>query len=300
MLFQDLLKKDMDTFFNLSTCFYEENDKLIISHKIQRKMFSVATYNILADCYVRVPNQEWNAFSNVSDEDLDWNNRQYKIITKLLESTVDIICLQEVMFEIISGEWSIPKWLDCLSEYTGVMQCTSQKDITKNSKRNLKMVGKAIPTGVVTFYRTSKFKEYEKSKHGSGSGLTLFLDMDGNKFSISNIHLVGNPLNFDSHESQLGGTFKVSSENSIICGDFNQDISGCDIPAKIKDILISNSYIRVDTSESYYDTCKMKIDHILFRGNLISLPVKSCLDHPLPNSNEPSDHIMIIALFNFQ
>jgi hypothetical protein len=35
----------------------------------------VATYNLLSDCYVRVPGQPWNAFAHCSEEDLSWEHR---------------------------------------------------------------------------------------------------------------------------------------------------------------------------------------------------------------------------------
>ena len=71
----------------------------------------------------------------------------------MLASNADVICLQEVCFDskIINNieTWTLPLWSNALIEngYEGVMQGLKQKDISKNAERNLKHVGKRIPTG---------------------------------------------------------------------------------------------------------------------------------------------------------
>ena len=113
-------------------------------------LFSIMSYNILADCYVRVPNQPWSksyiisteypnifidGFPFCADEFLDWNRRRSAISEELKSYQADIVCLQEVMFEKIDGTWRLPLWLsDFLSlGYEGVMQGLKQKEIQKNS-----------------------------------------------------------------------------------------------------------------------------------------------------------------------
>ena len=77
--------------------------------------FKLMTYNILAYCYVRVPNQPWNAFSYCSDDSLLWSNRVIKLAQKIISSRSDVICLQEVCYEYINDIWTTPLWLQQLA-----------------------------------------------------------------------------------------------------------------------------------------------------------------------------------------
>lgn len=60
---------------------------------------SVLTYNVLADVYVRVPGQPWNAFAHATEQELQHTNRLPKIQQQLLQCAADVICLQEIQFE---------------------------------------------------------------------------------------------------------------------------------------------------------------------------------------------------------
>lgn len=213
----------------------------------------ILTYNILADCYVRVPGQEWNAFSYCTDENLDWNRRSSLILENLLSSSADVICLQEVVFEQRNGKWDLPEWCDTLLRcgYIGIMQGLPQKEITKNAERNLRLVQKRTPTGVATFFKSNRFEQVTEPKSGSGSGMTLFLKSTSLFASIdlilaiNNIHLIGDPSKVEHHEKQLDGAYKhflsfqdkknnlmmANTPNltpyifcDIICGDFNGDV----------------------------------------------------------------------------
>jgi mRNA deadenylase 3'-5' endonuclease subunit Ccr4 len=288
----------------------------------------IVSYNILADCYVRVPGQPWNAFEYVQDEYINWNNRQPKIIQNLLYSNADVICLQEVVFEFNDGLWGLPRWCEALQHvgYTGVMQKMTQKEWTKNAERNLKMVGRREPTGLVTFFRNEKFEELTDSQHGSGSGVTVFLKFRCEEattqpvFAINNIHLVGDPSKFDAHEKQLNGAFKhfqhlqktISMPQSnfnlfeFICGDFNGDI---DLDNSVIDQMkstwfLSKGFQRAPTGSSWSNSASIsRLDHIMFRSTSSSLTVNDYSpkneDHlnsfsiGLPNQDEPSDHLMI-------
>jgi endonuclease/exonuclease/phosphatase family metal-dependent hydrolase len=200
--------------------------------------FSIATYNILADCYVRVAEQPWNAFAHCRDEDIRFDDRITKITKQLLDIKADVVCLQEVMFEKrpnkASGDqlWSLPAWTEALSEdgYVGVMQGQSQKEWEKNAQRNKRMVGKPIPTGVASFFRRETWEEIEPSKHGAGSGTVLFLrqrNFSTLQLAIGNTHLVGDPKKAEAHLQQLTGLQKNMAKCPqcvrLICGDMNGD-----------------------------------------------------------------------------
>ena len=133
--------------------------------------FKIMSYNILAYCYVRVPDQDWNAFAYCTDEDVFWKNRVAKIVNKIRLSNADVICLQEVCFESNDGIWCAPQWLINLvlelGNFKFIIQAVSQKEVTKNSERNFRNVGMKVPTGVVTIFNLNIFKEIQPSTHGN-------------------------------------------------------------------------------------------------------------------------------------
>jgi hypothetical protein len=123
-------------------------------------------------------------------------------------------------------------WTDVLKEhgYVGIMQGLTQKEWEKNSQRNEKMVGKPIPTGVASFYRSESWEEIEPAKHGSGSGTVMFLRSricPSLELAIGNTHLVGDPQKSDSQLQQLRGIQKNMAKCPqcirILCGDMNSD-----------------------------------------------------------------------------
>lgn len=130
----------------------------------------VLSFNVLADCYVRVEGQPWNAFAHCEDAHLAWEQRLPQVLQLLNGSGADVICLQEVMVEKRAPpgggaeEWRLPSWTDQLQGYAGVLQGLKQKEWDKNSERNQKHIGRSIPTGVATFYNMKRFEESAASK----------------------------------------------------------------------------------------------------------------------------------------
>ena len=206
----------------------------------------VATWNLLGDCYVRVPNQPWNAFSRCPAHALAWDERRPRIAAWIASSPHHVLALQEVVFEKrlaeTAGEerWYVPAWLEEAAAQAGfaaVMPDTKQADIEKHAARNLRAVGRATPTGLVTLYKTDRF-ELTGAKHGSGSGSVLFLkdNQSGKRFAVGNTHLSGNPSKSDAHLRQLAGLAKniaCGDEDAarIVCGDFNATFENGDCSA---------------------------------------------------------------------
>jgi len=206
----------------------------------------VATWNLLADCYVRVPNQPWNAFSRCPAHALAWDERRPRIAAWIASSPHHVLALQEVVFEKrlaeTAGEerWYVPAWLEEAAAQAGfaaVMPDTKQADIEKNAARNLRAVGRATPTGLVTLYKTDRF-ELTGAKHGSGSGSVLFVNdtQSGKRFAVGNTHLSGTPSKSDAHLRQLAGLAKNIACGGvdaarIVCGDFNATFENGDSSA---------------------------------------------------------------------
>lgn len=146
-----------------------------------RTAVSLLSFNLLAPCFVRVEGQPWNAFAFCDDERLAWERRRPRILELLQKSEADVICLQEVVLESrtpLGGDaeqWMLPAWLDELRGYTPVLQGLKQKDWEHAAQRNLRVVGHKAPTAVAIFYKADRFEEFAPSKHGSGSGSTIFI-----------------------------------------------------------------------------------------------------------------------------
>lgn len=129
-----------------------------------RTPLSVLSFNLLADCYVRVEGQPWNAFAHCEDSVLNWDARLPKIVHVLQSFAADIICLQEVVMELRYEEWNLPEWMQQLQSYTPVLQGFKQKEWEGQAERNKRMVGVKAPTGVVTLYNSERFTESAPSK----------------------------------------------------------------------------------------------------------------------------------------
>lgn len=261
--------------------------------------FRVVSYNVLADCYVRVPEQPWNAFSYCSDEHVAFTDRCPRIINNLIQSNADIIVLQEVMFEFRDDLWQLPEYLTSALHEHGfvcVMQGLKQKEIAKNALRNEKSVGRAIPTGLAICWKSEKFTEFDESKSGSGSGMTAFLQFrdDNNSSSgavicVNTVHLIGSPSKFDQHLKQLEGVKKQLENGKVtesvtngsstcvfdfICGDFNTDVESNGLAFDSRDCqrtvvgewLHDNNFQRAPTGVSWAsDSSSSRLDHIMFR-----------------------------------
>lgn len=280
-----------------------------------RTPFSVLSFNILADCYVRVDGQPWNAFEYCDDAHLAWDRRLPSIIQLLAGSAADIVCLQEVALEKRTPsdggteEWGLPSWTEELKEYVGVLQGLKQKEWEGNSERNLRAVGKKTPTGVATFYRSTRFEECAVSKHGSGSGATVFLrckdvPRDGGapmEVAIANIHLVGDPAKFDSHLKALDSVKKNIGKQALrmICGDFNGE---CEPGSEVAAWFTEEGFAEAPTGTSWAAPGDAKrLDHIFYSGDLSVVAASGPLSAEevvagLPCSSCPSDHAPVAAL----
>jgi mRNA deadenylase 3'-5' endonuclease subunit Ccr4 len=261
------------------------------NEKISFLPLRIVSYNILADCYVRVPDQPWNAFSYCEEEYLLFSNRCPRIVQNLLQSNADIIVLQEVMFEFRDDLWQLPEYLVhplLDAGYVPVMQGLKQKEIAKNALRNDRMVKRAVPTGLGIFWKHERFTEFESGKHSSGGGMTVFLQPRESSMvlSLNNIHLVGDPQKFDQHLNQLNGAMKqilnknleealkqksISCVYDFICGDLNGDVvvpsaNGDTERTIVGQWFIDNCFLRAPTGLTWSnDTSWSRLDHLMFR-----------------------------------
>ncbi|CAE8669315.1 unnamed protein product [Polarella glacialis] len=278
---------------------------------------AVLSFNVLADCYVRVDGQPWNAFAHVEDAHLVWESRVPQILQLLHGSAADVICLQEVQAEKREPpgggpeEWRLPAWTDQLHGYTGVLQGKKQKEWDKESERNLRLTGKSSPTGVATFYTTERFEESAASKHGSGSGTTLFLKCRDSlepggvplEVAVANVHLVGDPSKAADHIKALHSLKKNLGRQSlrIVCGDFNGD---CKPGTEVADWFAQEGFAETPTGTSWAEPGNAsRLDHIFATTGLRLIAASGDLSpdevaNGLPCASCPSDHAPVAACFS--
>merc|ERR1712151_1178972 len=95
-----------------------------------------------------------------------------------------------------------------LQGYTAVPQGFKTKEWESQAERNKRVCGVKAPTGVATLYNHSRFSELSPPKHGSGSGLVVFLQRKENlagtgdvnlQVAVGNVHLAGDPERSAEH-----------------------------------------------------------------------------------------------------
>jgi mRNA deadenylase 3'-5' endonuclease subunit Ccr4 len=274
----------------------------------------VLSFNVLADCFVRVEGQPWNAFAHCDDAHLAWERRLPSIIRLLQTSAADVICLQEVSLEerATNGgpvQWALPAWTEELLGYTGVMQGLKQKEWEKTAERNERVVGRRTVTGVATFYRTERFEEMAPSKYGSTSGLAVFLrcrDAEGEspplELAVGNVHLVGDPCKAGEHVKTLTSLKKNlgKQDHRVICGDFNNE---CTPDGAVTKWAAEEGFRDAPTGPSWAEPGRaLRLDHILHTASLRALAVSDPLSPEevatgLPCESCPSDHSPVAVVF---
>ena len=123
--------------------------------------------------------QEFAAFewAEPASEVLDWDMRRPRILEELKRSRADVICLQEVEFEIswVKGDdlWAaaedtycLPAWLE-LEGYAWQIPC--QSDLAQIGERNERVLRKKQPIGNAILFRTDRLQHVGP---GAGAGVT--------------------------------------------------------------------------------------------------------------------------------
>mmetsp|Transcript_41284 Transcript_41284/g.119409 ORF Transcript_41284/g.119409 Transcript_41284/m.119409 type:complete len:459 (-) Transcript_41284:73-1449(-) len=282
-----------------------------------RAPLSVLSFNLLADCYVRVEGQPWNAFAHCEGGVLAWEAR-LPLIRELLQScAADVVCLQEVVMEwrVPPGsekeEWCSPAWMAELEGYAVVVQGFKQKEWEGQAERNQRVCGVKAPTGVATLYSSARFKEWTPPKHGSGSGLTVFLrslepasdagdaTLD---VAVGNVHLAGDPSKSAEHVKALGSLKKNLGKRDLclVCGDFNSE---CAPTSDVGRWFAEEGFIEAPTGSSWAEPGNgQRLDHIFHSRGLMAVAASGDLPPEevasgLPCGTCPSDHAPVSTLF---
>ena len=175
---------------------------------------TVLSWNLLADCYTR----ERYEFAG---EHVLWANRLPRQLQILQSHPVDVVCLQEVMFDAYAAEYE--PFMRGLG-YVGVIQ-----DHKKRSAEQL--------VGNATFFRSTYALKW--TDHRSRV-LAIGLEVDGRALAIANVHLEGHPdlhdMRFNQVKSLIKQLQKQKPSAAIITGDFNNEVR-----YSLRDVLIGGS-----------------------------------------------------------
>lgn len=273
----------------------------------------ILSLNVLADCYVRVPDCPWTNFEHCTEDALAWSARLPRLQALLRESDADIICLQEVQFESPICPPGVPSWLSeaLAGKYIGVMQDDSKRAATQR-------------TGNATFFRSSRFEQCAPAEHRSRS-LIVWLrckDVDNAVLTVANCHLEGHPDKDSERASQLRSVQRCieakSKANlplatrSIICGDFNSQLDGTPLGAVAfsGDAAGSSTWRNSAAAPApptwFAPGASLTIDHVLFCENGLAADASQVECDAavlrvsgLPSLQHPSDHLPVIASLRF-
>ncbi len=175
--------------------------------------FSVLSWNVLADCYLKRPVDKDIYMHLPSDSQLwDWGYRKGLLIDEILSQDADIVCLQEVEFTAFENDFN-PAMEK--AGYSGRIQ--QDKRRSENHAQ-----------GVATFWRNSRFlSQSDFSKTRTYTVVLKDTQATHNPLlAVINVHLEGHPLKCVERCKQLKSALAqlnndISHHGVLVCGDFN-------------------------------------------------------------------------------
>ena len=269
--------------------------QLCASLKYMAQSFNLASYNILADSYVR---PQW--YPLVDSEVLRWDKRRLALTEKITRIAADIVCLQEVELDA----YALLELSLSAAGYAGVY---AQKDQDR-------------PDGCATFFRQTgpRFTSSETVYYHDGmdgdpdSGHLASICSFESEWGI--IKVANTHLRWDKEEKPpeahigyrqirelLNDHFEPDQTAYawIICGDLNAQPD-----SSVVRELTSSGFIDAYTGREQ-NTCNpnrraKRIDYIFHTVGLRAEPARLMeIDGltPLPSTAEPSDHLAVVAAF---
>jgi len=253
--------------------------------------FSLTTYNVLADSYIR---PDW--FPNTPPEWLDPARRHPALVDSIAELGTELIALQEVELDVF-------RRLEVRLETLGYRGMYGAK-------------GRNKPDGCATFVKVDLFSEVEwqrlhyddATEDGPASGhlaLIARLEVAGRSVSLANTHVKWAPPETPRAEHQgarqldelVAWCLAHPSDAWIVCGDLN-----CPPESAVLDGLrgagLTDTHTGIDTPTCNANRLPRKLDHIFASQGLEACPgvIPSIQpDTALPSSSHPSDHLPVTA-----
>lgn len=261
--------------------------------------FTVATYNILASCYIT---PQW--YAGVPEHLLRPESRVPAVVRHIAALDTDALCLQEVEPDVFAA---LADHLEPLG-YTGYYE---QK-------------GQNRPDGCATFVRTAAFavrharrleyrdRESGAEGHSGHVALLLVLERDGRLLGVANTHVRWASPD-KPRDEQVGyrqvvelieacRRFDPPCRDWVVCGDFNYT-PDTEAVGAMRDAGYAFAHADRPTLRSAVANGRAKlIDYVFHTAGLRSRP----LDPPpigddtkLPSPDQPSDHLALVAEFNW-
>ena len=301
----------------------KQNQKPVIRNFVdcQRNYISSANgvtilqWNILAD--ILSTSSPTENFYKVPADCLDWTYRKNMIIDVIVQTSADIVCLQEVdRFEdILTG----------LNKYGYEGKVHLKKD-----SPCLKFHNNHGPDGLAMFYRKDKFDvKYVKQVYLSDENGDEVSPMMNMKFLIknTNIQFVVATLHLKAKhgfetrrlkqsESALNHLLSIGEDSIVLCGDFNAEESEPSYQLLSSDdrLNLHSVYKSVLGEEPLFTTWKIRptgeikhtIDYMWFTPTTIfaeavlaPLTDKDVPTERFPSFNHPSDHTALACKLSF-
>jgi len=259
------------------------------------RSFRIASYNVLADSYVK---PQW--YPNVDPEVLRWDRRKFALVERVLRLDADIVCLQEVE----SDAYALIEQSLRAQGYDGVYA----------KKRYEKPDGCAMffrPVGVrfvgsETIYYRDSLRGVPDSGHLS---LIITFESEWGVVRVATTHLRWGQedkppeehIGYLQIKELINDHFRPDRIASawVVCGDLNVRP---DNPV-VKELIGSgflDAYAGREQATCNPNGRAKRIDYIFHTSGLRAEPFKIMEIGdltPLPNLDEPSDHLAIMATF---
>ncbi len=260
--------------------------------------FSVASYNVLADSYVK---REW--YPAVPAALLAPGTRTPGLVRHIEELGADVVCLQEVE----------PAVFTAVRDRLG--------PLGYDARYARKGAGK--PDGCATFVRREVFavRRVRSLYYADGRGgkpdsghvaLVLALEGGGRRLGLANTHLkweaAGTPpeARWGYREvAQLLAERDVLGPGChgwIVCGDFNATPDSAEVRA-LEGAGFDHAFVgRAGAYTATANRRAKQIDYLFHTRNLRAQPGDVPAigdDTPLPSAEQPSDHLAILARFEW-
>jgi len=262
--------------------------------------FTAATYNVLATAYI---NPAW--YAGVPRELFDPAWRVPALVRHVEGLGADLLCLQEVERDILTA----------LDERLGAL----------GYQGHYEKKGAGRPDGCATFFRKGAFTEVQRERlayrdRGPGrqgdSGhvaLLLYLGYEGRLLGVANTHVRWDrpetprdeQVGFRQVEELLEACVRYTPrcDGWVICGDFNRTPD-----AEAVSAMRQAGFVFAHAGQPHARSCvahgrAQLIDYLFHSAALRSLPRDPPAladDTPLPSREQPSDHLALVAEFEWK
>jgi mRNA deadenylase 3'-5' endonuclease subunit Ccr4 len=260
--------------------------------------FTVATYNVLATAYIK---SQW--YPGVPEHLLRPETRVPALVRHLEAFGADVLCLQEVEPDVFA----------VLRDRLGPLGYAGHYE----------QKGRNRPDGCATFVRTEIFavrharrleyrdRESGPEAHSGHVALMLALEWDGQFLGVANTHVRWVAPDTPRDE-QVGfrqvaeliaacRDFEPSCRDWVVCGDFNYPSDSEAVGAMRRAGYVFAHADRPHVHSAVANGRAKLIDYLFHTAGLRSRPLDPPVvtdDTRLPSSDQPSDHLALVAEFD--